>query len=270
MDSGPFSIRGELDQYLKKHGIEIRAVLCSHAHFDHTENNSFLQKEYGAELYLSVYDSEILGDWTAMKSVFYSYTGKDNSLYNKEMMCHGDKLILPEQIEVQVDEAIFQILRLPGHAASQLGFVTPDGVAYLTDSLFGLNMLQNNKILYMLDWTRTLETLERMKTFPFEYCIVAHGGLCRNLLDLAETNIQSFSRILNDFYEQFCKLTACQSVSLDELVREAGMWYSFTSSYYVKVRVFERIIRAMTEYFLENGKILCHVRDSVIVYGAAE
>ena len=61
MDSGPFSIRGELDQYLKKHGIEIRAVLCSHAHFDHTENNSFLQKEYGAELYLSVYDSEILG-----------------------------------------------------------------------------------------------------------------------------------------------------------------------------------------------------------------
>ena len=36
MDSGPFSIRGELDQYLKKHGIEIRAVLCSHAHFDQT------------------------------------------------------------------------------------------------------------------------------------------------------------------------------------------------------------------------------------------
>ena len=44
MDSGPFSVREELDHYLKEHQIQIRAVLCSHAHFDHTENNRFLQE----------------------------------------------------------------------------------------------------------------------------------------------------------------------------------------------------------------------------------
>lgn len=270
MDSGPFTAREELNQYLKEHQIQIRAVLCSHAHFDHTENNRFLQEQYGAELFLAVYDAGILCDYTAMKSVFYSYTGQDNGIYNREMLCFADQLILQDQTEVQVDEAVFQILRLPGHAASQLGFVTPDGVAYLADALFTSDMLWKHNIVYMLDWTRALETLERIETFAYPHYLIAHGGICHDISGLAAENAAFFLRMLEDFYERFCQFVKCRSASLDELVRETGTWYGFTSSSYVKVRVYERIIRSMTEYYLENGKILCDAREGVIVYRAAK
>lgn len=45
-------------------------------------------------------------------------------------------MILPGQEQVQVCGVQFRILSLPGHAASHMGFVTPDGVAYLADSMF--------------------------------------------------------------------------------------------------------------------------------------
>lgn len=50
--------------------ISVRAVLCSHGHYDHTENNRFLQEEYGAELVMSCLDAGILQDILSLKTDF--------------------------------------------------------------------------------------------------------------------------------------------------------------------------------------------------------
>ena len=74
MDCGSRLARTQLAEYLSKNKISVRAVLCSHGHYDHTENNRFLQEEYGAELVMSCLDAGILQDTLSLKTVFYSNT----------------------------------------------------------------------------------------------------------------------------------------------------------------------------------------------------
>ncbi|MFR4512959.1 MAG: hypothetical protein ACLT4E_13225 [Clostridium sp.] len=66
------------------------------------------------------------------------------------MLCKADQIILPGQEQVQVCGVQFRILSLPGHAASHMGFVTPDGVAYLADSMFDRESLKKGRLFYML------------------------------------------------------------------------------------------------------------------------
>ncbi|MEQ2429097.1 MBL fold metallo-hydrolase, partial [Enterocloster hominis (ex Hitch et al. 2024)] len=49
MDSGSRFDRDELIHYLKEHTINIKAVLTSHAHYDHVGNHAVLQEMFGCE-----------------------------------------------------------------------------------------------------------------------------------------------------------------------------------------------------------------------------
>lgn len=50
LDCGPSSHRENLLRFLDERGIRVRAVLVSHAHFDHVENCSCLQERYKARI----------------------------------------------------------------------------------------------------------------------------------------------------------------------------------------------------------------------------
>lgn len=261
LDSGPRFIRQELAGYLQQNEIQVRAVLCSHAHFDHTENNRHLQEAYGAEIIMSALDAGSVYDTTALKACFYSYTGQDNECYNHEMICRADRIFAPWQQQIQVDGALFRVLSLPGHAASHLGYVTPDGAAYLADSIFSTGGIGADRLTYMLNWTEALKTLEAIREYRYEKYILAHGGIYDEIKTLAEENLHQFRRMMDGF----CGLFA-EPATLDEMIQRAAGRYRFSSENYEKVRVFERIIRSMTEYLLEQGRIGRGVKNGVIVY----
>ena len=100
MDCGSRLARTQLAEYLSKNKISVRAVLCSHGHYDHTENNRFLQEEYGAELVMSCLDAGILQDTLSLKTIFYSNTLQDNERECSDMLCKADQMILPGQEQV--------------------------------------------------------------------------------------------------------------------------------------------------------------------------
>lgn len=265
MDSGSRYVREELTEYLDAHGIRIRAVLCSHAHYDHTENNRYLQETHGAEVIATALDAGILSDRTALKACFYCYTGKENSFYNKEMLCRADRIILPWESCVSVDEARFQIIGLPGHAASHIGFITPDRAVYLADSIFSEKALESKPLFYMLDWGRCLETMEMVRGLDYPAYIIAHSGIYSEIQTLAEKNLCFFKQQLMELGELFEG-----ELPLDLITERAAAAYGFTSDMYEKVRNFERIVRSVTEYLLEQGVIRRFVKNGVIMYRKAE
>ena len=261
LDSGPRFIRQELAEYLQQNEIRVRAVLCSHAHFDHTENNRYLQERFGAKIVMSAFDAGCVYDTTALKGCFYSYTGHDNEIYNQEMLCRADRIFAPWQQQIEVEGAVFDVLSLPGHAASHLGYVTPDGAAYLADSIFSAGAAGAEKPVYMLNWTEALKTLEMIRGYCYKKYILAHGGVYDEIEGLAEENLHQCRLLLDGFYELFT-----EPVTLDEVVQKSAGRYHFPLKNYEKARIFERMIRSMTEYLLEKGSIIPEIEQGGVVY----
>lgn len=261
IDSGPHMIRQELKACLEEKKIRIRAVLCSHAHYDHTENNRFLQESHGARLILSAHDAGALHDTVSMKSCFYSYTPQDNQRYFGDMLCTGDEIFLPGQNRIQAEGAVFSIIPLPGHAASHTGFVTPDGVFYGADSIFSAELLKPGKMFYMLNWREALDTMEALKGLRFPRYILAHGGIYDKIDETIQKNLEYFQTQLQEFGRLFHEETG-----LDRITALAAKYFGFLPGSYVNARLLERMVRSMTEYLLETGAIDWTIKEGVVTY----
>ncbi len=267
IDSGSHHIRQELTDYLKQEQIQIRAVLCSHAHFDHTENNRFLQETFGAEIVMSAADAGMVRDTIGLKACFYSYSPGDIQESYGEMICRADRIFAPWEKVVEVEHAVFQILQLPGHASSHLGFVTPDGVAYLADAVFSPDNSGKDRLLYMLNWKRALETIEEIRHYDgYARYILAHCGVYKDIRDVAEENISRFLRIL----EGCLALFTTEGCSLDALITRAAYHYHFPLHDFEWVSLFERLVRAMAEYWVEKGNVKREFLNGVVVYALSD
>lgn len=85
---------------LEREQVSVRAVIISHAHYDHIGNHLFLKKQYGTERILFAYDAGITQNLAALKSCFYSSSCSDIEWYFGEMVCQADRIILPEQEKI--------------------------------------------------------------------------------------------------------------------------------------------------------------------------
>lgn len=261
MDSGAASDRKELFSFLRDHDIIVRAVLCSHAHFDHVENCHILQETFGAEIIMSVFDAGAVRDEVALKSCFYSHTAQENKNMNGEMILRADKIFCQDTGYVSVCGEIFKIIPLPGHAASHIGFVTPDAVAYLADSLFGINELESGGLVYMLSWKKAMETIENLKESCYESFILAHSGVYRNVKQIAEKNADYLESLLREVYGLFD-----HGLTLEQLVDRVVHHYGYHIKNIEKAKLFERIVRAMTEALLEDGRLKMELINGKIFY----
>ena len=122
--------RAGLTALIDGQGWRLRAILCSHAHFDHTGNVRYLQERYGAKAAISLIEAGISVNPDSYRANYVALTyGKSRELFLEECFT-ADRVIFPQEDHIDVDGARFGVLSLPGHSAGQLGFVTPDGAAY--------------------------------------------------------------------------------------------------------------------------------------------
>lgn len=261
IDSGSACDREELFSYLREYDIIIKAVLCSHAHFDHVENCRALKDAFASEIVMSDFDAGALRDGVSLKSCFYSHTSEENRRLNGEMIVRSDRIFCPDEKEVSVCGVKFRIIPLPGHAASHVGFVTPDGAAYLADSLFGPKELSASRLVYMLSWRESIETMRRLSDSAYDCSILAHSGVYMDIKGLAKENADRLEEMLGELYSLFDA-----PLTLEELVKKVVSHYGYRVKKIEKARLFERITRAMTEALLEDGRLGMELEDGIVVY----
>lgn len=261
MDSGSACDREELKGFLEEEGVWVRAVLTSHAHFDHVGNHQFLRERYGARLWMAVLDAGMTKDFTALKSCFYSLSsGKIRELY-PEMQVRADELLLPGQERVSVFGEGFGIMELSGHSASHLGFSTPDGIWYLGDAFQGVKERGGEKLFYMLCWREALETIEGLRRRGPDQCILSHGGWVFHAKDEAGAALEDYRDRLRQ-----AEALAGDRRSLEEITAAMAVFFGVRARTERKARLTERIIRAMMEYLTETGRYEAFPDGGVIRY----
>lgn len=100
LDCGSHFEREHLMEYLREKRIRVRAVICSHAHFDHIENSRQLQETYGAQLVMTALDAGLVHDGLSLKACFYSHTVQDNEAVRPDMICSPDRILMPDERRV--------------------------------------------------------------------------------------------------------------------------------------------------------------------------
>ena len=166
--------RAGLVNLLDGSGLVPKYVLCSHAHFDHTGNVRYLQERYGAKAILSLIEAGISVNPDSYRANYVALTyGKSRELFLEECFT-ADRVLRETDTSLELDGRAFGILPLPGHSAGHLGFVTPDGAAYVGDCLISQSEIDGAKLPTSMFIARDLESKAYLKTTDYPVYILAH------------------------------------------------------------------------------------------------
>ena len=183
--------RAGLVNLLDGSGLVPKYVLCSHAHFDHTGNVRYLQERYGAKAILSLIEAGISVNPDSYRANYVALTyGKSRELFLEECFT-ADRVLREADTSLELDGRTFGILPLPGHSAGHLGFVTPDGAAYVGDCLISQSEIDGAKLPTSMFIARDLESKAYLKTTDYPVYILAHKEVVRReaLEGLIDRNI---------------------------------------------------------------------------------
>ena len=183
--------RAGLVTLLDGSGLVPKYVLCSHAHFDHTGNVRYLQERYGAKAILSLIEAGISVNPDSYRANYVALTyGKSRELFLEECFT-ADRVLRETDTSLELDGRTFGILPLPGHSAGHLGFVTPDGAAYVGDCLISQSEIDGAKLPTSMFIARDLESKAYLKTTDYPVYILAHKEVVRReaLEGLIDRNI---------------------------------------------------------------------------------
>lgn len=183
--------RAGLVNLLDGSGLVPKYVLCSHAHFDHTGNVRYLQERYGAKAILSLIEAGISVNPDSYRANYVALTyGKSRELFLEECFT-ADRVLRETDTSLELDGQTFGILPLPGHSAGHLGFVTPDGAAYVGDCLISQSEIDGAKLPTSMFIARDLESKAYLKTTDYPVYILAHKEVVRReaLEGLIDRNI---------------------------------------------------------------------------------
>lgn len=245
---------------LEREKIHISAILTSHYHRDHIGNHSAIKEVHGCKVYMTPF-AEILGrEPSNLQAVGYETCTmfKPRGPYP---FCKPDGIISPDDTSFAVCGITFPLLWLPGHAVEQVGFITPDGVAYIGDTLLSDHVMQAVKLPYYTCLRLDLQAKESLRDLQCKRYIVAHNGVYNEIGDLIDRNITNAQE----------KLTVVENLAshwttLEQLCAAVMAYYGIDLNSLIKVVGAKRNIQILVEYLVEVGRLTVRVRDGYTEY----
>lgn len=246
---------------LQEAGLTVKAVLTSHKHPDHVGNHLLLRRSFGARLYMSQYTAAACAE--PMNQV-ESYLGIASYRRIAQMMVEE---FIPDEImdwradHVTVEGIRFDILHLPGHCAEQMGFVTPDNVAYLADTVLSKHIVTKLRTSYCTCVELDLQSKEMVSKLNYDRYILAHNEVCDSIAQLAILNrdiLQSKADLLASL--------ATDYVTLEELVRRLMIHTGNDMTIVHKIRGTHHNVHVLLDYLMDTGVFTCRACDGRVEY----
>ncbi len=247
-------------ELLKKENIHVAALLTSHFHRDHIGNHSAIKKTHGCRVYMTPYSAIVSADSHNLIASGYEtvtmYKARGHNSY-----CQPDEIIPRDAEELTVCGYRFKLLWLQGHAVEQVGFITPDNVAYLGDTLLSDNVLQSVRLPYYTCGRLDLEAKESLRTLQANRFILAHNGIYDNIDGLIDRNIANILEKLD-----LVKSVAGEWKTLEQLCVAVMKKFDFDLNDTMRVVGSKRNITVMVEQLVESGELAVRIRDGYVEY----
>lgn len=181
----------------------IKAILNTHSHADHCGGNSYIAAQTGCGIWASKGEAVLLECPDIETQLIWGGTPihdiRSQFLLAKPCtvtrVFDGEETIrLPCPPENTGNSSLsVRVISLPGHCVDQTGFLVTDTdgtrVMFAGDVLSGRNVIKNYWIQYLLDETKTKESLRKISLVEADAYIPGHGEATGDVESLAELNM---------------------------------------------------------------------------------
>lgn len=205
IDSGANSNRArEYLDLLTDQGLVLRAILNTHAHADHCGGNAYLQKQSNCAIYASPLEAfYIQNPFMAPLTLFSAHPPR--VLANRYLMPEKSCVSLVVTAgEWYYEGVYFHLIALPGHSLDQLGLLTPDGVAFIGDSLMTAAMVKQFGFVYAVNIEQMLASFQTLLQLEKDAKLIVpgHGEPFRDFSSQIQINQSLVEEIIAFFLEQ--------------------------------------------------------------------
>lgn len=190
LDTGFAGDRGALMAFLQAQHWQVRGIICSHGHMDHSGNVRFLQDVFECRVAAHEIEAAIVST-SGRFLAHYRVSTPDRNGGVEESFTATD-IITSQTRQFPFCGTAFQILQLPGHSGGHIGVITPDDVAYLGDGLMGLDQLAASKMPTTQHLRRDLESKRSLHDLKAAAYIVAHKDITTDIHPLIDANIRCY------------------------------------------------------------------------------
>jgi len=245
---------------LKHENIRISSLLTSHFHRDHTGNHTAIKETHGCAVYMTPY-AEIVGREPANLQATGYETCTLFKARGQYPFCKPDGIISSDDTAITVSGSTFSLLWLPGHAVEQVGFVTPDGVAYVADTLLSDHVMQSVKLPYYTCLRLDLEAKESLRELGCNRYILAHNGVYNEISGLIDRNIANAWEKL-----AVVEHSAAHWMTLEQICAAVMAHFGLDLNAATKVVGSKRNVQILVEYLVETGRLSVRIRDGYVEY----
>lgn len=225
---------------INENGWQLTAIYNTHSHADHIGGNKYLQSQTGCKIFAPGTECDFTNH-PILEPAFLYGGFPSNDLRHKFLMA-SESAALPLTREKLC--AGIEIIPLPGHSFDMVGFMIPDGTAFIADALSSRQTLDKYRIGFIYDVSAYLETLEKIKTIGAKLFVPSHAEPTEDIKELADYNAETvheiaerilkicktpkfFEQILKELFEMFSlDMNPIQHVLVGSTVRSYLSWLS--------------------------------------------
>ncbi|MFA6409393.1 MAG: MBL fold metallo-hydrolase [Gammaproteobacteria bacterium] len=205
-------------------GYALQGIINTHHHADHCGGNNYFQTKYPNIKIFATYSEQPLIEHTDLEPMYLSGGAKPFSFIGANKFLHPKPSrvtdIIPDESEgvvLSIGDIKCTVRDLRGHTKGMIGISTNDGVLYCADAFFGLQTLNEHKILFHTDIAASLATLKKIEDLNVKYShvVIYHGGFIEDVHGLIGVNRKQILEV-NDFILEAIKNSV--KLTIDDLL----------------------------------------------------